>query len=156
MPPNSSASPTSGFSNSSKRADLQAVGSTQVPIRLGFVRPAADRGSGPSKPTANGVRHDDCVRGEDRWCRRRVVLLAAVIIGGLTGCGRDPEIVATTRLPIKPPGYWDYLFYAMCDAPTKRPDDAVRVIWFEKVGHKAFEQTIRCDIVRPKGPPPKT
>ena len=72
----------------------------------------------------------------------------------VSGCGRDPEIVITTRLPIRPAGYWDYLFYAMCDLPTKGQDDAVRVFWFDKPGHTAFEQTIRCDIVRPKGKPP--
>jgi hypothetical protein len=76
-----------------------------------------------------------------------------VIIGGLTGCGRDPEIVITTRLPIRPPGHWDYLFDAMCDTPAKTRDDAVRVIWFEEIGQTAFEQTVRCDIVRQKDAP---
>jgi hypothetical protein len=84
---------------------------------------------------------------------RRAVALAAIAVAGLVGCGRDPDVIITTRLPVKPPGQWDDLLYAMCDVTTKRPNDAVRAIFFEADGDTAYEQTVRCDVLRSKGKP---
>ncbi|MEW6472179.1 MAG: hypothetical protein AB1679_07905 [Actinomycetota bacterium] len=84
----------------------------------------------------------------------KALLAMAGLMSG-AGCDHEPDIVLTTVLSLRMPAAEnENLMRSMCDLPTQRPNDALRVRWTN--GQRVvFEQTVRCEPLR-ENPGPQT